>query len=94
MTEQCSTDVFDRCWGKNNPKFRQTIIQKVVNKGLEPTKETCRNHWLGVIKPYTYPKSGRVEHLHIDDINKRRKIYGTARSMENKHRKKDRRPYK
>ena len=44
MTEQCSTDFFDRCWNKSNPKFRHTIIQKVMNKGLEPTKETCRNH--------------------------------------------------
>ncbi len=91
MTEQCSTDFFDSCWAKKNPKFRHTIIQKVMNKGLEPTKETCRNQWLGLIKAYVWPKSGRIEHLHIRDIKKRRKIYGTPRTMENDNRKKNRR---
>ncbi len=88
--EQCSIDYFDRCWNKSNPKFRQTLLQKAMNRGIEPTMENCRDHWLGLIKPYTYPK-GRVEHLHVDVIRKRRKIYGTPRSMENDNRKKNRR---
>ena len=91
--EQCM-DEFERCWNKPSRKFRHTIVQKVANKGLEPTLENCRNCWLGLIKPYIYPKSGRVENLHIAEIKKRRRIYGTPRTMENKHRKKNRKPYK
>ena len=94
MTEQCSINFFDRCWNKKSKKFRQSITQKVMNKGLEPSQENCRNHWLGLIKPYIWPKSGKIEHLHIKDIRKRRKIYGTARTVENTNRKKNRKPYK
>ena len=93
MTEQC-LDEFKRCWNKPSRKFKHTITQKVMNKGIEPTFTNCWNYWRGVIRPYIYPKSGRVEHLHIADIRKRRKIYGTPRSMENKHRKKNRKSYK
>ena len=92
--DKCSADFFDRCWNKENPKFRQRISQKMKNKVLEPTQENCRNFWLGLIKPYKFPKSGRVIHLHLKDIRKRRRIYGTTRTMENKYRKKNRKPYK
>ena len=33
MTEQCSTDFFDRCWNKSSPKFKHSLMQKVMNKG-------------------------------------------------------------
>ena len=93
MTDKC-LDNFKKMWDKPNPKFKHTIVQKVANKGLEPTFENCMNYWLGLIRPYIYPKSGKVEHLHVAELNKRRKLYGTTRSMENKHRKKDRKPYR
>ena len=93
MTELC-LDEFERCWNKPSLKFKHSIRQKVANKGINPTFENCRNYWNGLIKPFVYPKSGRVVHLHVRDIKKRRRIYGTTRSMENKYRKKNRRPYK
>ena len=92
--KECSVDFFNRCWEKKSLKFKHSIVQKVMNKGIEATQENCRNYWLGLIRPYTYPKSGRVVHLHVKDIKKRRRIYGTPRSMENKYRKKNRKSYK
>ena len=95
MKEQnLDKDFFNKCWDKKSSKFRHTIYQKVVNKGIEPTFLNCKRYWYGLIKPYKNPKTGNVEHLHVKEIKKRRRIYGTTRPMENKYRKKNRKPYK
>ena len=92
---QCM-DRFASNWNKESPKFRQTLQQKVMVRGMEPTFDNCRNYWNGKIRSYKDTRTGNVEHMHIKDIliNKRRNKYGTSRPMENKHRKKNRRPHK
>lgn len=46
---------FERLWeGKGNKlkgiRFRNKIMQKVRQKGYEPTKENCKSYWLGGLK--------------------------------------------
>ena len=43
---------FDIIWNKESPKSRQVIMQKVICRGLEPTKENCRDYYMGYIRPF------------------------------------------
>tara|TARA_R100000963_G_C4630247_1_gene95525 strand:- start:9 stop:365 length:357 start_codon:yes stop_codon:yes gene_type:complete len=43
---------FDVIWNKESPKSRQKLMQKVICRGLEPTKENCRDYWMGYIRPF------------------------------------------
>ena len=85
---------FENIWNKMSKKSRQTIYQKVTNRGLEPTYEVCKEYWLGNIQPYKSPKSGNVVHIHIKDMKKRKRLdENSTRTMENNNRHK-RRAYK
>jgi hypothetical protein len=92
MTGVCLVN-FKECWKKESNKFRQTLIQKVQCRGIEPSYENCKNYYEGRIKAYKDPRSDRVSHMHIRDIikRKRRDKRGTARPMEKRNRYKKRR---
>jgi hypothetical protein len=88
-------DKFRSNWNKESPKFRQTLQQKLMVRGVEPTYDNCRNYWYGRIRPYKNPR-GNVEHMHIRDIKiaekrERRNKNGPTRPMAKRHRHKKRR---
>lgn len=93
MKEQC-LDKFKSSWEKESTKFRHTLIQKLQNKGVEPTYENCKDYYEGRIKPYKDTRSGDVSHIHIREIIKnerRKKRERTTRPMAKRHRHKKRR---
>jgi|19_taG_2_1085344.scaffolds.fasta_scaffold47648_3 hypothetical protein len=92
MTERCM-DRFALNWNKQSPKFKQTLQQKLISRGVEPTFKNCRAYWNGKIRPYKDTRTGQVRHLHIRDIiiNKRRFKNGPSRPMANQNRRKKRR---
>jgi len=92
MTEQCLVN-FRACWNKESKKFRQTLIQKLQCRGVEPTYKNCKDFYYGSIKAYKDPRNGIIEHIHIKDIikNKRRHSNnGTTRPMAKRDRYKKR----
>ena len=54
---------FDIIWNKESPKSRQVIMQKVICRGLEPTKENCRDYYMGYIRYYVDGWTGQGHHL-------------------------------
>ena len=89
-------DAFLRIWGKESSKSRQTIMQKLVNKGIEPTQINCYEFWMGYIKPWKDTR-GNVKHLNpyrnesfMRSIGRNK--YGTPFNMARRNKKKKRRP--
>jgi len=88
-------DSFDIIWKKQSPKSRQKIMQKLICRGLEPTKENCRDYWMGYIKPFP---DGRGEVFHCNPFKNSERMrgigrnkYGTPFNMARRHKKKKQR---
>jgi len=89
-------DAFLRIWGKESSKSRQTIMQKLVNKGIEPTQINCYEYWMGYITPW---KDTRGDVVHLNPYRNEafmrsigRNKYGTPFNMARRNKKKKRRP--
>ena len=88
---------FDIIWNKESPKSRQVIIQKVICRGLEPTKENCRDYYMG----YTRPFNDRGTTVHCNPMKSQslmrrlgRDKYGKPRRFTGRNKTKKRRPKK
>ena len=54
---------FDIIWNKESPKSRQKLMQKLICRDIEPTKENCRDYWMGYIRYYINPITGHGRHV-------------------------------
>ena len=88
---------FDIIWNKESPKSRQVIMQKVICRGLEPTKENCRDYYMG----YTRPFNDRGTTVHCNPMKSQslmrrlgRDKYGKPRRFTGRNKTKKRRPKK
>ena len=88
---------FDIIWNKESPKSRQTIMQKVICRGLEPTKENCRDYYMGYIRPF----NNRGTFIHCNPMKSQsfmRRLgkdrYGKPRKFTRRNKTKKRRPKK
>ena len=86
---------FLRIWNKESPKSRDSIKQKLINKGIEPTQINCYEYWMGYIRPWKDTR-GNVNHLNpyrneafMRSIGRNK--YGTPFNMERRNKKKKRR---
>ena len=88
---------FDIIWNKESPKSRQVIMQKVICRGLEPTKENCRDYYMGYIRPF----NERGTTVHCNPMKSQslmirlgRDKYGKPRRFTGRNKTKKRRPKK
>ena len=51
-------NTFDRIWNKESTKSRQKLMQKLICRDIEPTKENCRDYWMGFIRPFPEGRGG------------------------------------
>ena len=86
---------FLRIWNKESPKSRDSLKQKLINKGIEPTQINCYEYWMGYIRPWKDTR-GNVNHLNpyrneafMRSIGRNK--YGTPFNMERRNKKKKRR---
>ena len=86
---QCLDEQFQNIWDKKN-KSRQRLMDKVKQRGMNPTYENCMNYFTGQIKWVMNSKNGNGEHMNVNTKAYRRIVYGTTRSMADKYRKKNR----
>ena len=89
-------EAFLRIWDKEASKTRDTLKQKLLNKGIEPTQMNCYDYWMGYIKPWKDTR-GDVTHLNTyrnEGFMRRigRTKYGTPFNMARRNKKKKRRP--
>ena len=56
-------NTFDLIWNKESPKSRQKLMQKLICRDIEPTKENCRDYWMGFIRPFP---DGRGDVFHCN----------------------------
>ena len=89
-------DTFLRIWSKEATKTRDSIKQKLINKGIEPTQINCYEYWMGYIRPWKDTR-GNVTHLNpyrnesfMRSIGRNK--YGTPFNMAGRNKKKKRRP--
>ena len=88
---------FDIIWNKESPKSRQKLMQKLICRDIEPTKENCRDYWMGYIRPFNI--RGTV--IHCNPMKRQslmrgigRDKYGKPRRFTRTNKKKKRRPKK
>ena len=74
---------FDIIWNKESPKSRQVIMQKVICRGLEPTKENCRDYYMGYIRPF----NNRGTFIHCNHMKSQILMRGLGRDKYGKPRK-------
>ena len=74
---------FDIIWNKESPKSRQVIMQKVICRGLEPTKENCRDYYMGYISPF----NNRGTFIHCNPMKSQSLMRGLGRDKYGKPRK-------
>jgi hypothetical protein len=86
---QCLDEQFQNIWDKKN-KSRQRLMDKVKQRGMNPTYENCMNYFTGQIRWVMNSKNGNGEHMNVNTKAYRRIVYGTTRSMADKYRKKNR----
>ena len=91
-------EAFLRIWGKEASKVRDTIKQKLLNRGIEPTQLNCYEYWMGYIKPW---KDTRGDVTHLNPYRNEgfmrsigRTKYGTTFNMARRNKKKERRTNK
>ena len=87
-------EAFLRIWEKESSKSRHTIMQKLVNKGIEPTQINCYEYWMGYITPW---KDTRGDVVHLNPYRNEafmrsigRNKYGTPFNMARRNKKKKR----
>ena len=88
-------ETFLRIWNKESPKSRDSLKQKLINKGIEPTQINCYEYWMGYIRPWKDTR-GNVNHLNpyrneafMRSIGRNK--YGTPFNMARQNKKKKRR---
>jgi len=91
-------ETFLRIWNKEASKVRDTIKQKLLNRGIEPTQLNCYEYWMGYIKPW---KDTRGDVTHLNPYRNEgfmrsigRTKYGTTFNMARRNKKKERRTNK
>ncbi len=87
-------ETFLRIWNKEASKTRDTLKQKLLNKGIEPNQMNCYDYWMGYIKPWKDTR-GDVTHLNpYRNEGYMRRIgrtkYGTPFNMARRNKKKKR----
>ena len=87
-------DIFLKIWGKEASKTRDSIKQKLIVRGVEPTQLNCYEYWMGYIKPWKNTR-GDVSHLNpYRNVGFMRSIgrtkYGTPLNMARRNKKKKR----
>ena len=88
-------EIFLKIWGKEATKTRDSIKQKLIVRGIEPTQINCYEFWMGYIKPWKNPR-GDITHLnpYRNEVFMRsigRTKYGTPFNMARRNKKKKRR---
>ena len=53
---------FTRIWNKQATKSRDTLKQKVIQRGLPPTEKNCFEYYMGFIKSIA-DRRGNVVHI-------------------------------
>ena len=88
-------ELFLRIWDKEATKTRDSIKQKLINKGIEPTQINCYEYWMGYIRPW---KDTRGDVTHLNPYRNEsfmrsigRNKYGTPFNMARRNKKKKRR---
>ena len=88
------SEAFLRIWNKEAPKIRDTIKQKLIVRGIEPTQLNCYEYWMGYIKPWKNTR-GDISHLNpyrnegfMRSIGRTK--YGTPFNMARRNKKKKR----
>ena len=85
-------DTFDILWNKMSPKRKQQIMQKLICREVEPTKENCRDYWMGYIKPFPDGRGGVFHCNPFKNTERMRTIgrnrYGTPFSVARRNKKK------
>ena len=91
-------EIFLKIWGKEATKTRDSIRQKLIVRGIEPTQINCYEFWMGYIKPW---KNSRGDITHLNPYRNEgfmrqigRTKYGTPYDMARRNKKKKRRPAK
>ena len=59
---QYKKDNFTRIWNKESTKSRDTLKQKVIQRGLEPTEKNCFEYYMSYIRAWR-DRRGNVSHL-------------------------------
>ena len=59
---QYKKDNFTRIWNKESPKSRDTLKQKVIMRGLQPTEKNCFEYYMGFINSFM-DRGGNTKHL-------------------------------
>ena len=87
-------ETFLRIWNKEAPKTRDSIIQKLIVRGIEPTQINCYEYWMGYIRPWADAR-GNIHHVNpfrneafMRSIGRNK--YGTPFRMANRNKKKKR----
>ena len=88
-------DIFLKIWEKEASKTRDSIKQKLIVRGIEPTQLNCYEFWMGYIKPWKNTR-GDISHLNpyrnegfMRSIGRTK--YGTTFDMARRNKKKKRR---
>ena len=86
---------FLNIWRKKGSKTRDSIKQKLIVRGIEPTQMNCYEYWMGYIKPWKDTR-GRIHHLNpyrneVFMRNIGRTKYGTPYNMARRNKKAKRR---
>ena len=88
-------EIFLKIWEKESTKTRDSIKQKLIVRGIEPTQINCYEYWMGYIKPWKNTR-GDISHLNpyrnegfMRSIGRTK--YGTPFDMARRNKKKKRR---
>ena len=88
-------EIFLKIWDKEATKTRDSIKQKLIVRGIEPTQLNCYEYWMGYIKPW---KDTRGDVTHLNPYRNEgfmrsigRTKYGTPFDMARRNKMKNRR---
>ena len=87
-------DIFLKIWDKEASKTRDSIKQKLIVRGIEPTQLNCYEYWMGYIRPWADVR-GNIHHINpfrneafMRSIGRNK--YGTPFKVANRNKKKKR----
>ena len=80
---------FIKIWakGKNNSQ-RNSLMQKVSLRGLEPTEENCRDFYMGYVRYYKNEWTGEEFHINPRKNKQTMKQLRRSRNAKNQQRRK------
>ena len=56
-------NMFDNIWDKTSSKERDRLISKLQVRGIEPTRYDAFQYYMGWIKCFIHPHTGRPIHI-------------------------------